>query len=387
MAMIGDYTEDFLRDQARQTIGKRAEGTSICSDEAVAAVPTFDLSEIEIGQELGKGGYCQVFEVKQVHVPGGTTPQEHDDDDDDDRRLQDRHFIATRYRRNKESRYAIKTLIKDIQDPTRFLGGVMDLATEVRFLSVIKHPNIIKMRAVASIDHYEAGFFVMLDRLYDTLADRLSAWKKKKNNMKGIYRVRDLKGDKKKQMMVDRLLVAHDIISAVKYLHSLNVVYRDMKPDNIGFDVRGDVKLFDLGLAKELDPREQAGDVYQMSTKTGSLRYMAPEVAKEEPYNLSVDIYSFGILLWQICSLKMPFEGFDVPKHAECVVEGGQRPELDPTWSVALSNLMSRCWAADMNERPTAEEALDILRSDVNPYLGESEVVALDASSRTADSL
>jgi serine/threonine protein kinase len=73
------------------------------------------------------------------------------------------------------------------------------------------------------------------------------------------------------------------------------------KPDNIGFDVRGDVKLFDFGLSFEITEDLSAVEgMYELSGNTGSLRYMAPEVALGNPYNHKVDIYSFSILFWQV---------------------------------------------------------------------------------------
>ena len=72
------------------------------------------------------------------------------------------------------------------------------------------------------------------------------------------------------------------------------------KPDNIGFDVRGDVKLFDFGLSFEITEECSSVDgLYELSGNTGSMRYMAPEVALGNPYNHKVDVYSFGILFWQ----------------------------------------------------------------------------------------
>jgi serine/threonine protein kinase len=60
-----------------------------------------------------------------------------------------------------------------------------------------------------------------------------------------------------------------------------SIIYRDLKPDNVGFDVRGDVKIFDFGLAKEIDPRQMdAEGTYKLTADTGSLRYMAPEGKK-----------------------------------------------------------------------------------------------------------
>lgn len=82
-----------------------------------------------------------------------------------------------------------------------------------------------------------------------------------------------------------------------------SIIYRDVKPDNIGFDVRGEIKVFDfdMGLAKELQDSERNKDgTYNLTGFTGSIRYMAPEVAKSQPYNLSADVYSYGMLLWHV---------------------------------------------------------------------------------------
>lgn len=59
-----------------------------------------------------------------------------------------------------------------------------------------------------------------------------------------------------------------------------SIIYRDLKPDNIGFDVRGDVKLFDFGLSRELPERKLDDGTYHMTGDTGSPRYMAPEGKK-----------------------------------------------------------------------------------------------------------
>ena len=58
------------------------------------------------------------------------------------------------------------------------------------------------------------------------------------------------------------------------------ILFRDLKPDNVGFDIRGDAKIFDFGLAKELHPQDKVGaDQFRLSGVTGSRRYMAPEGA------------------------------------------------------------------------------------------------------------
>ena len=149
------------------------------------------------------------------------------------------------------------------------------------------------------------------------------------------------------------------------------------------------MKIFDFGLAKEIRSEEMIGnDLYKMSGNTGSLRYMAPEVALSDPYNHLVDVFSFGILLWQMCSLEVPFATYNVQRHAQRVVRGGERPPLDTKkWSRELCTLMTKCWSPNIKERPNFREVGAHLRAEFDPYLGEAEGDMLDVSNRTAKSL
>jgi serine/threonine protein kinase len=129
----------------------------------------------------------------------------------------------------------------------------------------------------------------------------------------------------------------------------------------------GDVKLFDFGLAKELDDTLKSGcsELYELSGNTGSLRYMAPEVARSEPYNLSADVYSFGLLLWQICALDLPYDGMNRQDHSELVVHGNERPQLESSWSTPLRILMKRAWEPDPLVRPSMDSIYKILRREI----------------------
>lgn len=394
MVYIGRYDDSYLLAKAEELVNDKVAGSRVMDPEEENRVQRFSPNEIRLGGVLGKGGFCTVSEIRKITLGDIEHEQQFSTEEDVQWQIQDRDFMSKNYLRKKngrnDTRYAIKTLSETLlSDPERFVAGVIDLAVETKFLAVIRHPNIVKMRAVSTTSPYALGYFIVLDRLYDTLSDRMRAWKDQKSNMSGFSRVRDLKGAKKKELWVERLMVAYELTGALRYLHDNNIVYRDLKPDNIGFDVRGDVKLFDFGLAKELKGDEMVGnDLYNMSGNTGSLRYMAPEVALCEPYNHKVDVFSFGILLWQMCSLDVPFATYNVQRHSERVVRGGERPPLDTKkWSPELCNLMSTCWSTNIKKRPHFGSVGSQLRAEFDPYLGENEGNMLDVSNRTAKSL
>lgn len=75
------------------------------------------------------------------------------------------------------------------------------------------------MRAISASSPFQRGYYLILDRLYDTMTERIEAWKSKKNSLSGIAKVRDLRGSKKKELWIDRLMVAYDLCMALKYLH------------------------------------------------------------------------------------------------------------------------------------------------------------------------
>jgi len=182
-----------------------------------------------------------------------------------------------------------------------------------------------------------------------------------------------------KDQLIRRLGILKAVASALRYLHDeCHIIFRDIKPDNIGFYRRYHpqcqcgyhqhphqqqhhrhntsnipaectcydeiTKLFDFGLAKELKPQylccthslgrkktNPAGDpsgydTYKLTARSGSRRYMAPEVALSSPYNDRADVYSLGVVLYQVASLVTPFEGYSMYRHEEEVLALGDRP-------------------------------------------------------------
>ena len=88
--------------------------------------------------------------------------------------------------------------------------------------------------------------------------------------------------------------------SAVLFLHENNLVHRDLKPENLLVDENNNVKLCDFGWCVELSMGNRI-------TFCGTYEYMAPEIIKEKPYNQGIDVWSLGILLYELVHCFSPF--------------------------------------------------------------------------------
>lgn len=92
---------------------------------------------------------------------------------------------------------------------------------------------------------------------------------------------------------------------------------------------------------------------------------VAPEVAREEPYNMSCDAYSFAILFWQMLALETPFALYGIADIKARVHHGDFRPKVDPSWSLPIQLLLKRSWSSNWKERYTFENITKILRKEV----------------------
>jgi serine/threonine protein kinase len=162
----------------------------------------------------------------------------------------------------------------------------------------------------------------------------------------------------------DRLQhIALGIANAMKHLHSepFQIVLRDLKPQNIGFDSHGIVKLFDLGMARPIAETDTA-------ESGGTYRYLSPEAMLGRSISLQSDAYSFGVILYELATLGKPFDqyfqrGKFVRKEEYCndVVMGGWRPDLSQIICRATARLISKCWDPSPRARPSFERIHDML--------------------------
>eukprot|EP00300_Choanocystis_sp_HF-7_P018327 c20009_g3_i2.p1 GENE.c20009_g3_i2~~c20009_g3_i2.p1 ORF type:complete len:733 (-),score=89.72 c20009_g3_i2:145-2343(-) len=149
---------------------------------------------------------------------------------------------------------------------------------------------------------------------------------------------------------MDRRSIVREICQGMQFIHSKSFVHRDLKPGNILIK-DGHVKICDLGTATLLRST--------MTTRLGTPEYMAPEMmvdAEQTSYTASVDVFSFGILLWSMCSLSHPYSDIVRGNMFELVrrVAQGLRPRRDVEGiSEEMWTLMSRCWDGEPSARPS----------------------------------
>ena len=126
-----------------------------------------------------------------------------------------------------------------------------------------------------------------------------------------------------------------------------------MCPPNIGFDYDDTMKLFDFGYAKELKPKDQVGlDQYLATQITSNGFYVAPEIYFcEKSYGKPADVYSFGILFWQLLHLSTPFPGIDTPRHIEGIYKESIRPTLKRSWPRQIKSVISATWDSNPSYR------------------------------------
>ncbi|CAM9566352.1 unnamed protein product, partial [Hapterophycus canaliculatus] len=245
---------------------------------------------------------------------------------------------------------------------------------ELDVLKRVSHKHILALIGAGNRAEKPHRFLVLEYLELGTLADKLDGDAEEAAH--GSAFARRQKRTKKYQdfYMVTMLERSLELALALEHLHyhipDMFIVHRDLKPDNVGFKADGTLKLFDFGLARVVKRRNRVNARYEMTGETGSMRYMAPEVVESLPYNEKVDVYAFGLLLWEMLEDRRVFDGMGVTDFYERVVNAGARPNLDPTWPQDLRKLISQCWHADVDRRPNFRAIAERLR---NLYTNEKQ--------------
>mmetsp|Transcript_8453 Transcript_8453/g.7574 ORF Transcript_8453/g.7574 Transcript_8453/m.7574 type:complete len:653 (+) Transcript_8453:60-2018(+) len=235
--------------------------------------------------------------------------------------------------------------------------AVSEFEMEASILSRVNHPNIVRLLGSG---HIPRRFLVL------ELLDGGSL-----SHALGIRPDANKRYNKKKFSYLQVLHMSRSIAQAMEYLHDkwtpgIHIIHRDLKPDNIGWTGDSVLKIFDFGLCACVKAQSSNAETYRLTGNTGTLRYMAPEVALGRGYNNTVDVYSFGIILWQVLKNKIPFKNMSKKMYMERVVMGGLRPSIDKRWNKRLQSLLESCWHEDKSHRPNFSDIIIELNALIN---------------------
>jgi serine/threonine protein kinase len=147
-----------------------------------------------------------------------------------------------------------------------------------------------------------------------------------------------------------KLCILDDLIWGLKNIHSVEIIHRDLHSGNIFINnsYRG-ARIGDLGLSKSATAEStDDNDIY------GIIPYMAPEIFQGQKYAEASDIYSFGMIMWELMTGRRPF--WDRSHDTDLIIEivDGLRPPIVTNAPEGYIELMEECWHSDPNKRPTA---------------------------------
>ncbi len=171
---------------------------------------------------------------------------------------------------------------------------------------------------------------------------------------------------KKERYLSDEaaLLIMVDCCKALKYAHDKNVVHRDIKPANIIISKKGEVKLVDFGIASSLDDADEG--LTRDGMVLGTPAYMSPEQIKDtKTVDKRADIYSLGVMLYEMVTGKAPFPGNFTPESIALIVNGKYKPvhKVNPKVSPFVRKIIKKMMHFKIKKRyQDLGKVLDIIR-------------------------
>jgi len=166
-----------------------------------------------------------------------------------------------------------------------------------------------------------------------------------------------------------RMRMLRDAARGVHYLHSLEppIVHRDLKSSNLLVDESFNVKVADFGFARIKEDNATM-------TRCGTPAWTAPEVIRGDRYSESADVYSFGIIMWEVLTRKVPYDGRNFMGVTLDVLEG-KRPPVPGDCPKDYRTMMKSCWKAKMDKRPTMGQVVQFFLLAIGGQSGPDELI------------
>ena len=272
---------------------------------------------------------------------------------------------------------ALKVLHDDVaSDPAR----LRRFELEARAVAALNHPHILTVHDVGSHD----GTPYVVSELLEG---------------ESLREVLSRRSPTQRQVLAWAVQAAQGLAAA----HQKGIVHRDLKPENLFLTTDGRIKILDFGLAKQSAPAMDSEELTESSpTKPGmvmgTVAYMSPEQVQAQPVDARSDLFSFGVVLYELLGRKHPFRRETVAATVGAILQEVPPPlvSLDPSIPRAVDGIVRRCLAKQREERfqgahdlglaleavlaaPTGSALLEEIE-ERSPYPGLSSFTEKDAS-------
>ena len=247
---------------------------------------------------------------------------------------------------NEDKKYVIKQVIMDgMTDQEK-----RETFNEAVILKRLDHPNIIKFKEVFRQRNPKEALNIVTEYADGGDLDQ------------------KIEAQKKKPFPETQILdYFTQICLALQHLHKKNIIHRDLKGGNVFLMQSGLVKLGDFGIAKGLKTSKE-----KAQTTVGTPYYLSPEIINSKPYDTKSDIWSLGVLLYQMMTFKMPFNAQSLPLLSIKINRGVYSPPPS-VYSAELRDILKRCLSQDPEKRPSINDILQlpIIKDRINNFLSE----------------
>lgn len=267
----------------------------------IGSVPHFDFADVQLGDVMAQGGFSVVHRGVWHSTP---------------------------------------VAVKKLFDPKINEELLAEFDNEVQKLEQIRHPNILLLLAV----HRRPPSLSMITELVEGGSFFQFLHQPSKFNMHSGPLVGASYGQSWRIMELSG--------AAIAYVHARGIAHRDVKSQNVLLSPTLDVKLCDFGLARMRSELMTGAMQY-----AGTPNYMAPELFQNQKYTENVDVWAFGVMLWEAMSVDIPFANLDPPEIRSRVC-GGRMLEMSSTVPSQVQRLIQACWTIDRASRPSMQEVM-----------------------------